>query len=438
MKKRSEILFYTSIGAGMALGTSSFLMLSGLFEIVSGLWVALSIILAGGFCMLIASSVGELASMYPSSPGIRTYLKHAFGNKTSLFLVHVYLIFIIIIAGVESYLFGQVVNAIFPNVSTLLVVLVMLMLVIGINLMGLELPRWAQVLSAGILISCILVFGIIGILNHSDSLEGALHLSAGINNENLFLLPAATAMAIFLFIGFEWVTPLGLRPESYRRIIPYCMLAAILINVIAYASFVTGMASQLEVDAIVASSVPQIPYSIKLFGDIGIYFAGGLATLAIFSTFNAGILGASRLIFTLTRERCLPKWCAKISYSTGAPIGAISLLGGLSILSSIIVLSFKLELIAAVVGSSLICVIYSCFVLAVIALRRKVPDQKRDFRSKVPVIVKWIIIIMLPIMGLLSLVSLPEAKLQPLFAVVFIVLFALILTRYSYHLSQNK
>ena len=42
MKGPREFIFYLAVGAGMALGTSAFTMVSGLFEVVGGLWVLLA------------------------------------------------------------------------------------------------------------------------------------------------------------------------------------------------------------------------------------------------------------------------------------------------------------------------------------------------------------------------------------------------------------
>ena len=91
----------------------------------------------------------------------------------------------------------------------------------------------------------------------------------------LKLLPAAIAMAIFLFIGFEWVTPLGLRPSSYERLIPNSMPIAITTNMVTYSFFAIGISFQLTPSEISAVSIPQVPYLIKVFGPYGVYFAGG-------------------------------------------------------------------------------------------------------------------------------------------------------------------
>lgn len=439
MKGRAEVIFYVSIGAGMALGTSSFTMLSELFKVVPSLWVVGAILLAGLFCIVIASSVAELASMYPSSPGIRTYLKMAFGNEFSLFLVHLYLIFIVLIAGVESYVFAQVIAILFPGAPPMLIVLTLLAAVVTTNLLGLELPRWMQITTAFVLIASILLLGAYGAFLTAQAPGDGLHLPLGDGATNLLLLPAGAAMAIFLFIGFEWVTPLGLRPASYERKIPMSMPMAILINMVAYSFFVLGMASQLPEARIVSDAIPQVPYFSTLFGTtFGSYFAGALSVLAIFSTFNAGIMGSSRLIFVLTREGNLPQWCAKISLSTGAPVGAILLLGILAVISALFVVTFELEGIAIVIGATIICFVYAAFMLAVVRLRKLAPATPRPHRTAVPAPLRWLLIVVLPLIGIYTLFSLPEWGLWPVAGMAIFAVLALGLTRYSLMLAGRR
>jgi len=437
MKNYRELIFYVSVGAGMALATSSFTMVSGIFEIVSGLWAVVAICLAGLFCILISSSIAELASMYPSSPGIRTYLKVAFGDKISLFLVHLYLIFIVLIAGVESYVFALVITAILPNISPLVVVLSLLTLVIFTNLLGLELPRLMQIGTALTLIISILCLGINGFFSSAAGIGEVLSFDFSNNFQQLELLPAATAMAVFLFIGFEWVTPLGFRPSSYERKIPMSMPIAITTNMVTYSFFVIGISSQLTPDRISAVSVPQVPYLVEMFGPSGVYFAGGISLLATFSTFNAGIMGSSRLVYALSREGKLPKWCSKISLRTTAPVGAIILIGGLSLVSSIIVVTYQLELLAAIIGSSIICFVYAAFMLAVIRLRKSQPGLRRPYRTPVFAWLQWLLILIVPMIGIQSLFSQPTMPLQPALGMVVFITIAFVLTRWSLEISKN-
>jgi len=373
--------------------------------------------------------------MYPSTPGVRTYLKAAFGNRTSLVLVYLYLIFMILIAGVESYVFALIMTAIFPGVSPILVVLGLLGTVIAANLLGLELPRSLQILTTAILVVCIVGMGISGLITTPHAWSDVLYLGFE-DSTAVAQFPAAVGLAIFLFIGFEWVTPLGFGPDSYARKIPFSMLTAIAINMLAYSVFVLGLAAILPRESIVGDSIPHVAYLVGMFGPEAVYLAGFLSMLAIFSTFNAGVMGGSRLIFLLTREGHLPAWCGRISLRTGAPIGAIALLGSLAVVSALVVVTFELELAAAIIGTSFVCVVYAAFMLALRRLRRTQGEVERPFTTRAPRWIQWLIIISLPLMGVQALYS---ARSLPLvLSVIAFVGLSLVLTRWSVARSRRS
>ncbi|MEO8433745.1 MAG: APC family permease [Pyrinomonadaceae bacterium] len=438
MKKYIELLFYVSFGAGMAFGTSSFTMMSGLFEITTTVWVVIAICLSGLLCILISTSVAEMASMYPSSPGIRTYLKVAFGNRVSLLLVYLYLIFMVLIAGVESYMFSLVATAIFPNVSSIAVVLGLLAFTITINLLGWELPRGMQIIATFLLIVGILALGIMALV-HVPVGTVRLVQDSGNTWQQLALLPAAVIMAVFLFTGFEWVTLLGFSPKSYERRIPLSMPLAILTNVLAYSIFVVAMSFQLPREILAGEPhAPQIPFFRHMLGNYGVYVAGGFSLLAVISTFNAGIMGGSRLIYVLTREGNLPKWCATMSLRTGAPIGGIIVLGSMATVSSLLVVTYHVEILAAVIGSTIVSFVYAAFMWARLRLLKTQPNAKRSFRTPVPAWMQWAIIVIMPIMGILSLFSQVGSMILPVAGLLLFSGMAAILARWSWTRTANQ
>jgi len=431
MKRWFELLFYVTFGAGMAFGMSSFTMLSGLNEIVTGPWVVVAIVLAGLLCSVIASSVAELASMYPSAPGVRTYLKAAFDNRLSLMLVYLYLIFMVLVAAVEAYMFGLVMRSVFPGVPPLAAGLGLIAFTVAVNLRGLELPKTMQICTTVLLIVLVMGLGVMGML------RGGQPPAAHEGWEQAAKIPAAVGMAVYLFIGFEWVTMLGMRPDSYKRTIPLSMPLAIATNVVAYSLCAFGFWRLLSHAQIVAGTTPQVPYFTALLGSGGPYLALGISFLAIFSTFNAGIMGGSRLIYVLTREGILPAWCAKMN-ERGAPVGGIFTLGTLTSLITVVVVTWHLEILAAVIGSAFVCFVYSAFMLAVIKLRRTRPQARRSFRTAVPQWLQWTIAAAFPLLGLSSLVSQPGPKSIPILGALAFTAVAALLTRWSHARTEKS
>jgi amino acid transporter len=435
MKKAFELGFYVTFGAGIAFGISSFTIISELFKVASTFWLVVSICLAGLLCMMISSSIAELASMYPSAPGVRTYLKVALPPRTSLFLVYLYLIFMIMVAGIESYLFAQVVRHLFPQLPSLALVLGLLVLTVIVNLLGLELPRGVQMFTTTALILSVLVLGVVGavpLLSH-------LHWSSGIfANQPLSQIGGALGSAVYLFIGFEWVTMMGFSAKSYEHRIPVSMPLAILTNIVAYCIFSLGLAALLPIGKITASSVPQIPYFVQMFGARGTTVALGLSILAIVSCFNAGVMGGSRLIYALAREGNFPKSWGTLSLRTGAPIGGVLVLGTLASIASIIIVTFELQEVAAVVGSAIVCCVYAAFMWAILHLRKTQPNARRTFRSPLPVWLHWVLIVAMPAFGVLALFALPGKTMQVLLTTAGLMVISILAVQFSVRYSKNE
>ena len=436
MKKAFELGFYVTFGAGIAFGISSFTVISEMFRVApSSFWLIVSICLAGLLCMMISSCIAELASMYPSAPGVRTYLKVALPPRTSLFLVYLYLIFMIMVAGIESYLFAQIVRALFPQLPALALVLALLALTVVVNLLGLELPRGVQMFTTTALIVSVLVLGAIG----SAPSLAHLHFSAKIFNEHpLSQIGGALGAAVYLFIGFEWVTMMGFSAKSYERRIPLSMPLAILTNIVAYSVFALGLATQIPVGAITASPIPQLPYFIQMFGPRGTYVALALSILAIISCFNAGVMGGSRLVHAMAREGNFPKSWGVISLRTGAPIGGVLVLGTLASIASVLIVTYELEEVAAIVGAAIVCFVYAAFIWAILHLRKTQPNARRTFRTPLPVWLLWTLIVIMPAFGVLSLILDPKQRIQVIATAVGLIVVSAAGVQFSLRYSKNE
>jgi amino acid transporter len=435
MKKAFELAFYVTFGAGIAFGISSFTILSELFKVASSFWVIVSICLAGFVCMLLSSAIAELASMYPSAPGVRTYLKVALPPRTSLFLVYLYLMFMIMVAGIESYLFALVVRQLFPQIPALAVVLTLLACTVIVNLLGLELPRGVQMFTTTALILSVLFLGATGAGSHLSNLHWNANVFSG---HPLSQIGDALGSAVYLFIGFEWVTMMGFSAKSYERKIPISMPLAILTNIVAYCVFSLALATRIPVSAITASAIPQLPYFVQIFGPRGSVVGLVLSILAIVSCFNAGVMGGSRLIYALAREGNFPKSWGKMSLTTGAPIGGVLALGGMAAIASVIIVSFELEEVAAVVGSAIVCCVYAAFMWAVLRLRKTQPNARRTFRSPLPVWLHWVLIVALPLAGVFALFGIKGKTFQVLATTIGLIVISAVTTLWSTKYSKDQ
>jgi ethanolamine permease len=123
---------------------------------------------------------------------------------------------------------------------------------------------------------------------------------------------------------------------------------------------------------------------------------------------------------------------------TGAPVGAVLLLGVVSGLSAFVVIAGDLALAAAVVGSAIVCCVYTAFMLAVIRLRRLQPGWRRTYRTYIPPSMQWSVVVVMPLMALQSLFAQPGKPYQPALGMVGCVIVATGLTWMSVLLAARQ
>jgi amino acid transporter len=231
-------------------------------------------------------------------------------------------------------------------------------------------------------------------------------------------------MGFFLFVGFEWVTPLALRRDSYDRLIPRSMLLAVAVEGLVNALLVAALARRLAQGEIIDNPIPQVLLGQRLLGSTpGTWLALAVSLLAILSTFKAGLLGGSRLVYALARERRFFRFCTLVTVDRGTPYGAVVFLAGACALSATVVVGLDAFLPAAVLGSALVCFVYAALVFAVVRLRLIPPGWWSSALHVAGALV-------LALLGLASLVSEPRTGAAPAVAAVAAFAGSLLLVRH--------
>lgn len=389
MKNWTEMIGYIAISSGMALAISCFSMIALIIDQIGGVIIALAIIIAGLCISVVVSAVSELTGMFPSSPGIRSYISNAFGNTLSLIIVYMYLTLVVFIAGVEGYLVYQMTSDLQVSSYTREFAVYALFTAIGvINLFGLEVSKKIQICLTSILFTSLIILSVSAVI----MLPNVEHypaemLSATLSSDFISSsFVTAVGMAIFLFVGFEWVTLSASHPTAYKRKIPIAMFTSVALLGALY------IALSLIIQRKIGSSnnlsayslLPHIMLGAKVFGTNGYTIMVVLSILAMLTSFNVGLMAASKLVFSLARERYLPRWLRSISLDSGAPIGAILALWILSVTSATIVIHFEMYQQAINIGAAIAATVYVSFIAAKIKLRASMPEHTRPYKSKIP------------------------------------------------------
>lgn len=123
-----------------------------------------------------------------------------------------------------------------PKISTFIWVVVVLLVFLLINIRGIEFAGRAQDIMTYSMFAAILGISIYGFFHHQGIKISTLQAPFKLGG---FIM--AIAVSIFLFIGFEWVTPLSEEANDRRYGIPRAMPIAISILAICYIVFTLMM-----------------------------------------------------------------------------------------------------------------------------------------------------------------------------------------------------
>lgn len=395
-----DLLEYVAVSAGMMFGASCYLVLGVIAGANSVVDIFLAIAIAATLCIAVALAVGEMASRFPSAPGIRTYLKRAFGDETSLFFTYLSLLVITLFAGIEIKVFW---DALWPDTSPHARALATFGLigVLGyLNTTGRELPRLVQ-----LLIFTALVAGTMA-LSWVALTRGDMALSYEPIAPQASLI-SAVGITFFVFIGFEWVTPIAKTPESSRLLIPVSMVIGIATLAITYLFFAVALKLALPGNDLLHSKAPHVLLGGRLFPLHGFLLMQCLSVLALVTILNAGVIGASRLLYILGRDKSFFGWLNKrlsVLNSKGVSTASVAVLCGLCLLSSLLEIYLDAAQNVAQVCAGLYCLVYGAFVASHIRLHKQ-PVDRDLFRSRVPISLYYLLSAVLLTLGIATFIG---------------------------------
>ncbi len=375
-----ELLEYVAISAGMAVAASCYMVLGLLAGAHTMGELVFVIVAAGAMCLLFALAIGEMSARLPSAPGIRTYLKRAFGDRVSLFFTYVLLLVIPLVAAVEIRVF---LAALFPGAPLALQcagATVLVAFLAGLNVAGRDLPRTAQTVVFCALVALSFSFSGLGLVAPAPPIA---HLQA---DPAAASLAHGVGLAFFLYVGFEWVAPMARSPQAAQRAVPWSMVIAVLLVGAMYLSFGMALKRMLPPGVLATSGAPHVVLGEQLLGVPGRWALQGLSLFALLTTLNAGLMGASRLVYGLAREQALGRHAsaalARVS-GQGVPAAAILALAGCSLLAAFWVIAGERAAVVAGVGAGLYILVYGAFAASHLKLR-KLPGRAPGFRARVP------------------------------------------------------
>ena len=382
LKRSIGLATVVSTSAGLTFASSTFLVVVQMACYLAGdaAWIAIAI--AGALCALAAAAFSELNGMWPSVNGIRLYIHRAFGEKLSLIAALTYMSVVTLVVGTEAYVLSHVLNKALPAVSPPWWIFLMLTLATAVNFRGLKIAGTFQNILTYSVVASIVVMSVLALAHAHFVVPEPLHTGGA---GPLF---QAVGVAIFLFVGFEWVTPLADEVKSPKAI-PMGMFLAVGLLVMVYALVATSMFTGLVPRSLLFGTlgrepIPHVRFaaSLSVLGPIGGWVMIGTSLCMSLTTFNAGLMGVSRFIYGMARDQVLPKRLSSLSKQFSTPDQAVFLVYVIALVISGLVYWTQRFVLLVNLAAATEAFIYAFAAAAVIALRLKDPDRARPFRMR--------------------------------------------------------
>jgi len=357
------------------------LMLQGAGSAGLGFLIPLS--MAFILALTYALSFSELALMIPRAGSLSSYTEVALGQFPALLSVFSGYVTVAMFAlSAELLLLDLIINQVYPGIfPSMSIAYGVLALFTVLNLLGIDLFARLQSVLALIMVIALLTLGLTAITGSGAQAPPTdLNWGGEWNPLGLGVL-ALVAMAIWGFVGVEFVCPLVEESRQPERTIPWSMILGITIIFVTIALYSAGALRYVPREELTANVLPHYLFATAVFGEKGKLLLVAAAVTATCSTLNSSLAAIPRMLHGMAlRGQAFP-FFKPLSRRFGEPWIAVLFVAGITGAPVLLMGhdpdSIGLLLLAAAIAWLLAYII--CH-LDVIALRRRYPHISRPFK----------------------------------------------------------
>lgn len=373
-------LLSVSIGLVVSQGVMV-LMLQGVG--IAGIGFLIPLFLAFLLALTYIFSFAELSLMIPRAGSLSSYTEVALGHFPAIVSTFSgYVVVAMFALSAELLLLDLIINqvypGVFPHMSIALGVLVLFAL---LNLLGIDIFARLQTALASIMVVVLLTLGLSAVSGSGSGpmLSNSLPLDWNPMGVGVMTL---VAMAIWGFVGAEFVCPLVEETRRPERNIPWAMILGVSVIFLTIALYVIGALYYVPQDQLASDALPHFLYATALFGETGKHVLVIAALTATCSTVNTSLAAIPRMLYGMAQNgQAFPQF-KRLSSGFNTPWVAVlfvaAITGGPVWFMGANPSAINQLLIAAAIAWLLAYIV--CH-LDVIALRRRYPDLARPFRT---------------------------------------------------------
>ncbi|MFE6968447.1 amino acid permease [Isoptericola sp. NPDC057653] len=308
----------TMMGLGSAIGAGLFLG-SGVGVATAGPAVLVSYAIAGALVVLVMRMLAEMASALPASGSFSVYAEAALGRWAGFLLGWLYWFTLIMVLGVEVTGVAGIVSGWWPDVPQWVVAAVVVLVLGGINLVGVRQFGESEFWFAAIKVAAILAFLVVGVLivvgvvPVTGSVLGHWAEHGGFAPAGWAGVAAGLLTVVFAFGGIEIVAIAAAEARDPRTAVARATRTIVWRILLFYVGSVAIIVALIPWDDAAALASPFVSV-LQLAGfENGARLMEVVVVLALLSAFNANVYGTSRMLFSLGQRRDAPAATTSVS-----------------------------------------------------------------------------------------------------------------------------
>ncbi|PIT85811.1 amino acid transporter [Candidatus Micrarchaeota archaeon CG10_big_fil_rev_8_21_14_0_10_59_7] len=370
LKRELGVFQATMLGIGIIVGAGIYVLVGvAAQETGKALWLSFAI--AGVLAALTALTYAELGSRYPRAGSSYYFAKHAFGSKPLSFMLGWILVVASIATcaavalGFAAYLSGFVALPAWAGALALLALL------FAVNAIGIRQASELNMVCtlaevSGLLLVICLAFAF---ASPSVSLELPSTGWEGV-------LGAAT-LVFFAYLGFETLAAEAEEMRDAHRTLPKAILLSLAVCAVLYVLVAVAYTALVpENEAAEATEKGALAFAAgRAGGEWVVRLLGGIALFATANTALVSLLGASRTMYGMARDKALPRALAETRRAV--PLNAVAVS---TAAAALLALTGNIMLIAEA-GVLAMFVVFIMDNAALVVLRRREPPPGTIFRA---------------------------------------------------------
>ncbi len=362
-----DLVFY---GVGIILGAGIYVLIGhATAEAGNSVWI--SFVIAAVIASFTGLSYAELSSMYPRDAAEYTFVKIAFKDTTTGFVIGWLTFFMTIVAAsVVSLGFGQYLHSL-TGINGAIGAAALIAVFAVTNYMGIKASSRLNIILTSVTVFGLLVIIAIGL----PSLGSVDYFSTPNGFVGIF---GAAAIIFFAYLGFDEIVNVSEEAKQAKKNVPKAIIISVIITTAIYILVSLSAISVVPWQELGASSTPLALVASSSIGPLAGVVLSVIALFATASTVLILMIAASRMVFGMAEYSVMPKALLKLSkHST--PHVSIMLITAISL---VFVFFTEINSIVLLVDFSAFFV-FAVINLSAMILRFTRPKEKRVF--KVPV-----------------------------------------------------